>query len=78
MGQLQQRNIMKRSQKIGLVSLAAATFAVVVAASREPEVKVAFKEAQINFGKWYTKSVRSLAKRLNEAVPVNHTGKSKN
>jgi hypothetical protein len=69
---------MKTSQKIGLVSLAAATFAVVVAASREPEVQVAFKEAQINLGKWYTKSVRSFAKRLNEAAPVNHSGKSKN
>ncbi|MGO9643915.1 MAG: hypothetical protein ACLPY5_04115 [Candidatus Bathyarchaeia archaeon] len=69
---------MKTSQKIGLVSLAAATFAVVVAASREPEVRDAFKEAQINFGRVNTKNVRSLAKRLNEAAPVNHTGKSKN
>lgn len=69
--------MMKTSHKIGLVSLAAATFAVVVTASREPEVQVAFKEAQINFGRWYRKSVRSLAKRLNEAAPVNHNGKSK-
>jgi len=69
---------MKTSQKIGLVSLAAATFAAVLAASREPGVQDAFKEAQINFGRWYTKSVRLFAERLNEAAPVNHAGKSKN
>jgi len=56
---------MKTSQKIGLVSLTAATVAVVIAASREPKVQAAFKDAQINFGKWYNKNVTSLTKRLN-------------
>jgi hypothetical protein len=56
---------MKTSQKISLVSLAAATVAVVIAASREPKVQAAFKDAQIKFGKWYKKNVTSFTKRLN-------------
>jgi hypothetical protein len=56
---------MKTSQKISLVSLVAATVAVVIAASREPKVQAAFKGAQISFGKWYKKNVTSLTKRLN-------------
>ncbi len=56
---------MKRSQKISLVSLAAATVAVVIAASREPKFQAALKDAQINFGKWYKTNVTPLAKRLN-------------
>ena len=55
----QQRNIMKTSQKISLVSLAAATVAVVIAVSREPKVRAALKDAQINFGKWYKKNFTS-------------------
>jgi len=80
---------MKTSEKISLVGLAAAIGAVVIAASRDEDVQTAAKEAQINFGKWYKKTVRSITKRLNEATQVkitrprtthavNHTGKSKN
>jgi hypothetical protein len=67
---------MKMSRKIGLVSLAAATIAVVVAASREPEVQASFKEAQVNFGKWYKKSIEPLTKRLNGFAQAN-VGKAK-
>jgi hypothetical protein len=56
---------MKTSQKISLVSLAAATIAVAIAASREPKVQAAFKDVQTDFGKWYNKNVTSLTKRLN-------------
>ncbi|HKM76243.1 MAG TPA: hypothetical protein VJZ32_07485 [Candidatus Bathyarchaeia archaeon] len=57
---------MKTSQKIiSLVSLAAASVAVVIAASREPKVQAAFSDAQINFGKWYKENVAPLTKRLN-------------
>jgi len=68
---------MKTSRKISLVSLAAATIAVAIAASREPEIQAAFKKAQINFGKWYKKNTNSLTKRFNEAIQTN-IGKMKN
>jgi len=56
---------MKRSQKISLVSLVAASVAVVIAASREPKFQAALKDAQVNFGQWYKTNVTPLAKRLN-------------
>ncbi len=56
---------MKRSQKISLVSLAAASLAVVIAASREPKFQAALKDAQVNLGKWYKTNVTPFAKRLN-------------
>ena len=82
---------MKTSEKISLVGLAAAIGAVAIAASRDEDVHAAAKEAQINFGRWYKKTARSITKRLNEATQVkitrtktthaatvNHTGKPKN
>jgi hypothetical protein len=57
---------MKTSQKISLVSLAAATVAVVIAASKEPKVQSAFKDAQINFGKWYNTNITLLARQLKQ------------
>ena len=69
---------MKTSRKNSLVSLAAATIAVVIAASREPEIQAAFNKAQINFGKWYKKNATLLSKRLNEATQANKIGKTKN
>jgi len=69
---------MKTSRKISLVSLAAATLAIVIAASREPEIQAAFKKAQINFGKWYKKNATVLTKRLNETIQANKISKTKN
>jgi hypothetical protein len=69
---------MKTSRKISLVSLAAATVAVVIAASREPEIQAAFKKAQINFGKWYKKNATLLTKRLDEAFQANKISKTTN
>ena len=56
---------MKRSQKISLLSLAVASVAVVIAASREPKVQAALKDAQVNLGKWYNTNVTPFTKELN-------------
>jgi hypothetical protein len=57
---------MKTSQKIGLVSLAAATVALVIAVSKEPKVQSAFTDAQVNFGKWYKTNITPLVRQLKQ------------